>query len=211
MSKIRAVIFDMDGVLIDAKEWHYEALNRALGLFGYQISRTDHLTTFDGLPTHRKLELLSMEQGLPRALHGFINRMKQQYTQEIVNRSCKPVFTHEYALSKLREAGCKIAVASNSIRDSVELMMERSNLRPYLDLMVSNQDVTRPKPDPEMYQVAMQRLGVGPHETLIVEDNPHGVKAAEASGAHVMVVGGVADVTLPAIRRRIEQAERGAT
>jgi beta-phosphoglucomutase len=52
---IKAVVFDMDGVLIEAKDWHYEALNRALKLFGYEISRYEHLTTFDGLPTRRKL------------------------------------------------------------------------------------------------------------------------------------------------------------
>ena len=55
MTKIKAIVFDMDGVLIDAKEWHYEALNRALGLFGYGISRYDHLSRYDGLPTRRKL------------------------------------------------------------------------------------------------------------------------------------------------------------
>ena len=58
--KIKAILFDMDGVLIEAKEWHYEALNRALKLFGMPVSRFDHLTTFDGLPTMKKLELLSI-------------------------------------------------------------------------------------------------------------------------------------------------------
>ena len=68
---IKAVVFDMDGVLIDAREWHYVALNRALALFGMEISRADHLTTFDGLPTRRKLEILSTTENLPRELHGF--------------------------------------------------------------------------------------------------------------------------------------------
>lgn len=80
MSKIKAVIFDMDGVLIDAKDWHYEALNQALELFGYKISRYDHLVTFDGLPTKKKLEMLTIEKGLPKGLHKFINHMKQIYT-----------------------------------------------------------------------------------------------------------------------------------
>ena len=62
--QIKAVLFDMDGVLIDAKEWHYEALNRALALFGMPISRFEHLTTFDGLPTRKKLEMLSLELSL---------------------------------------------------------------------------------------------------------------------------------------------------
>ena len=90
---IKAVIFDMDGVLIEAKEWHYEALNRALQLFGYEISRLDHLTTYDGLPTKKKLEMLSIENDLPRNLHSFINEMKQLYTVEMVYATASRVFS----------------------------------------------------------------------------------------------------------------------
>ena len=68
--KIKAVIFDLDGVLVDATEWHYEALNRALGLFGYNIARYEHLTTYNGLPTRKKLEMLSVEKNFPRGLHS---------------------------------------------------------------------------------------------------------------------------------------------
>lgn len=53
MPKIKAILFDMDGVLVDAKDWHYEALNQALSLFGMEISRYDHLVTYDGLPTKK--------------------------------------------------------------------------------------------------------------------------------------------------------------
>src|ERR1700761_4552467 len=164
--KIEAVIFDMDGVLIEAKEWHYEALNAALGLFGAQISRYDHLVTFDGLPTKKKLELLSMEGGFPYGLHGFVNDLKQQYTLEVVYAKCKPVFQHRYALSKLKESGYKLAVASNSTRKSVEMMMEKSGLAEYLDLMLSNQDVVNAKPHPEMYTTAINRLGLDPQQCL---------------------------------------------
>jgi HAD superfamily hydrolase (TIGR01509 family) len=209
MPEIKAVVFDMDGVLIDAKEWHYESLNRALGLFGYSISRIDHLTTFDGLPTKRKLEMLSLERGLPRGLHGFINEMKQQYTLELIHHRCKPTFTHEYALSKLHAAGYCLAVASNSVRHTVELMMQKSNLSRYLDLMLSNEDVSKAKPDPEIYRTAMQRLGLRPAEVLVVEDNPNGIKAAQDSGAHVMVVQGVEQVTLANVREQIRRCERG--
>src|ERR1700738_2790496 len=110
---IQAVIFDMDGVLIEAKDWHFEALNRALRLFGFEISRYDHLTTFDGLPTRRKLQILSTVHELPAELHDLINDMKQRYTMEIVNARCKPRFAHEYALSQLHALGYRLAVASN--------------------------------------------------------------------------------------------------
>jgi beta-phosphoglucomutase len=201
--EIKAVVFDMDGVLIDARDWHYEALNRALGLLGYEITRYEHLTTYDGLPTSRKLRMLTVERGLPAELHGFLNSLKQQYTLELVATRCKPVFHHQYALAQLKAAGYRLGVASNSVRRTVEEMMERSDLMRYLDVVISNEDVTRAKPDPEMYLTAMERLGVLPTETLIVEDNENGVKAATAAGGNVLVVEGPDDVTLEAIKNRI--------
>lgn len=209
MDQIKAVIFDMDGVLIEAKEWHYEALNRALALFGYEISRYDHLVTYDGLPTSKKLEMLSMEKGMPRKLHSFINDLKQQYTVDKIFTDCHPVFAHEYALSMLKKENYRIAVASNSIRRTIELMMEKSNLMGYLDFFLSNQDVTKPKPDPEIYQTAVKRLGLSPRECMVVEDNHNGIQAAKAAGAHVMEVNTVYDVNYSNIKKHIEMAQDG--
>lgn len=206
--KIKAIIFDMDGVLIDAKEWHYETLNKALNLFGAQISRYDHLVTFDGLPTRKKLEMLSMEGGFPRGLHDFVNELKQQYTMEVVYTKCKPVFQQQYALSRLKSDGYKLAVCSNSIRKSVEIMMEKSSLIEYLDFFLSNQDVKNGKPDPEMYILAIKKLNLVPDECLIVEDNEHGVRAALASGAHVLKVESPEDVYYQNIRSRIAEIEK---
>ena len=204
MHKIKAVIFDMDGVLIEAKDWHYEALNKALQLFGMEISRYDHLVTYDGLPTKKKLEMLSSESGLPRELHQFINKMKQQYTMEIVYASCKPTFHHEYALSKLKNSGYKMAVCSNSIRNTIEIMMKKSSLEEYFEFYVSNQDVKNGKPDPEMYNLAIEKLGLTPSECMIIEDNENGIKAARASGAWVMEVDVVEDVNYQNIERHLK-------
>ena len=197
----------MDGVLIDAKEWHYQALNKALALFGLEISRYDHLVTYDGLPTKKKLEMLSAENGLPKKLHAFINNMKQAYTMEIVHAHCKPTFYHEFALSKLKSENYKMAVCSNSVRNTVKVMMEKSALNQYLEFFISNQDVVNGKPDPEMYLKAMQRLGLKPKECLIVEDNENGIKAAKASGAHIMKVETVEDVYYINILKHIRQIE----
>ncbi|MDD2273733.1 MAG: HAD family phosphatase [Desulfuromonadaceae bacterium] len=210
MAKIKAVIFDMDGVLIEAKDWHYEALNRALGLFGLAISRYDHLVTYDGLPTKSKLKMISMERGLPEKLHSFINTMKQIYTMEITYARCKPVFYHQYALSRLKHDGYRIVVCSNSIRRTVDVMMEQANLLEYLDFFLSNQDVTQPKPHPEMYLTAIQRLGFRPDQCLIIEDNEHGIKAALASGAHVLKVDCVEEVNYQNILAKITSLEETA-
>jgi HAD superfamily hydrolase (TIGR01509 family) len=210
MTRIKAIVFDMDGVLVDAKEWHYEALNRALALFGFVIGRQDHLATFDGLPTNKKLEILSRDFGFPQGLHRFVNELKQQYTLELISTQCRPEFIHEYALSKLRSEGYILGVASNSIRRTVETMMERAALTQYLDFMLSNQDITRPKPDPEIYLAAMGRAGVAPNECLVLEDNHHGIEAATGAGAHVLRVSSVADVNYSRIRSFIDALEQAA-
>lgn len=206
---IKAVIFDMDGVLIEAKDWHYEALNKALELFGFHISRFEHLTAFDGLPTKTKLERLSIEKGLPRELHKFINEIKQDYTMDMVHTLCKPRFNHEYALSKLKVDGYKLAVASNSIRHTIDAMMEKAHLKRYLDCFLSNEDVEKPKPSPEIYVKTIEKLELSPKECLIVEDNENGIKAALASGANLLQVKEVSDVTYENITTRIAQINAG--
>lgn len=207
MDKIKAVIFDMDGVLIDAKKWHYEALNKALRLFGFEISRYDHLVTFDGLPTAKKLEMMTVERGLPKSLHQLINDMKQIYTMEYVYMKCKPLFVHQYALSRLKSEGFRLALASNSVRVTIDMMMEKADLNQYLDFSLSNQDVKKSKPDPEIYITAINRLGLSPEECLVVEDNQNGVKAALASGANLLKVETINDVTYSNIINRINEIE----
>ncbi len=207
MTRIKAIIFDMDGVLIDATEWHYEALNKALDLFGLSINRYEHLSSYDGLPTSKKLEMLSIEKGLPKQLHNFINSIKQQYTVDIINKKCKPTFIHEYALSKLKKEGYKLALASNSIAETIKLMMRKSCLDKYLEFCLSNQDVKLSKPNPEIYLKAIYKLNLDPNECLILEDNVHGKKAAIDSGAWLLEIENVWDVNYQNIYDRIRTIE----
>ena len=207
--RLQGVLFDMDGVLIDAKEWHYEALNRALTLFGYSITRYEHLVTYDGLPTKKKLEMLSRDRGLPRSLHDCINDLKQIYTLELVHARCKPMFQHEYAISKLKSQGYKLGVASNAVRASVEIMLQKSGLYPHFDAILSNQDITRSKPHPEIYERVIAKLGVLPTQCLVVEDHPYGIEAATSAGAHVLQIDTVTDVTWSAITSEISTIEAG--
>jgi len=204
---IKAVLFDMDGVLIDAKDWHYEALNAALKHFGLAIGRVEHLATFDGLSTRTKLEMLSQGRGLPRKLHAFLNDLKQDYTAAITTERCRPLFHHQYALAQLKRDGLAIAVCSNSVRRTVEMMMSLSRLDGHVDLTLSNEDVVSPKPAPDIYLAAMRHFGLRPEECLVVEDNEHGIAAARASGAHLATVGTVYDVTYQRIRDEIARAE----
>jgi HAD superfamily hydrolase (TIGR01509 family) len=206
--KIKAILFDLDGVLVDATEWHYEALNRALKLFGYGISRYEHLTTYNGLPTRRKLEMLSLEKGLPRGLHSMLNRIKQKYTQEEILTRCTPVFEKEFMINQLKREGYLLGVCSNSIRDSVQLMLQASGIRSLFDVIVSNEDVGKPKPDPEMYLHACEKMSVVPEETVMVEDAGYGVEAARRAGGQVCVVSGFPEVDYYRLRAFIDEVEK---
>ena len=206
--KIKAIIFDMDGVLIDARDWHYEALNKALSMFGMAISRFDHLVTYDGLPTKEKLKMLSLEKGLPGGLHSFINELKQQFTIEEVITKCRPVFHHQYALARLKSEGYKLVVCSNSIKDTITIMLTKAGIIDYFDFYLSNQDVKKSKPDPEMYNTAIGKLGLKKEECLVVEDNENGIRSALAAGAQLLRVYNVNDVHYQSITHRIKEIEQ---
>ncbi len=196
MNNTRAVLFDMDGVLIDAREWHFQALNEVLEIFGYEISREMHETRYDGLSTLKKLNMLTEEQGLPTHLHQMINRIKQDKTLRIAAQKCYPNVSHQVLIGKLKSQGIKIGLVTNSVRLTTEFMLTYARLIDLMDVIITNEDVELPKPNPEGYLEAMKKLGAIPSETVVIEDSQYGIAAAKASGANVIEVKGVADVNL---------------
>lgn len=183
----KLVIFDLDGVLIDSKDYHYHALNQALGE-EFAISREDHVSIYDGLPTSRKLELLTQNKGLPVELYEQIWNKKQELTLKIFSESVSKDYELMGYFQQLIDAGYKIAVASNSIRNSVKIILLRLGLLEFVDVYVSNEDVVRNKPFPEMYWKCMTTLGALPNDTVIIEDSHIGRQGALDSKCHLIPV-----------------------
>ena len=202
---IRLLIFDLDGVLVDAKNLHYEALNRALKTINpkYVIGREEHLSKYDGLNTTKKLQMLTADKGLPEDTHDLVWKLKQEKTIEIIN-DFTPDHRLRNVLSNIRRKGYKIAVASNSIRETVKMMLVRKGLIDFIDFYYSNQDVVKPKPSSEMYLRCMIKADVSPKETVIIEDSHIGRKAALESGAYLFAVKDSNDVDDIDILRYIE-------
>jgi HAD superfamily hydrolase (TIGR01509 family) len=199
--KIKLIIFDLDGVLVDAKKIHFDSLNQALSSIDtkYNISWNEHLTMYDGLKTNQKLNLLTEKKGLPVDLHKTIWNKKQNLTLKMLKelKINEPLVK---TISKLSELGYLIACASNSIRKSVITMLSKSGIIEYFDLIMSNEDVLMSKPHPQIYWECMSKLKVLPNETLIIEDSPTGLMAAHTSGAYVMRVKNSDEVTFNNIR-----------
>tara|TARA_Y100000004_G_scaffold162116_1_gene190599 strand:+ start:115 stop:1503 length:1389 start_codon:yes stop_codon:yes gene_type:complete len=200
------VIFDLDGVLVDARELHYEALNRALATVDekYVVQRQEHLSTYDGLPTSKKLNMLTKNKGLPKELHNTVWKRKQEMTYKIISEEMEYDERMRSVLRRLREDGHRICCASNSIRESVKMMLLKKGLLEYIEFIYSNQDVKHPKPSPEMYLKCMIKAGIGPKYTLIVEDSHIGRKAALSSGASLCAVRNPDDVTYEKVKGAIE-------
>jgi len=190
---VKLIIFDLDGVLVEAKNIHFDALNEALGP-KYSIEWNEHLSKYDGLKTNQKLEMLTKEKGLPIELYKQVWDEKQRLTLKKLS-DLKQSTQLQVCMSSLVEQGYKIACCSNSIRKTVLTVLSKLGIIEYFDLILSNEDVKNSKPHPEIYWKAISMMGCLPEETLIVEDSPFGLLAASRSKSHVMRVESPKDIT----------------
>ena len=207
MNKLKLIIFDLDGVLVEAKNIHYDALNEALGK-KYEISWNEHLSTYDWLKTTQKLEMLTERKDLPIEQHEVIWETKQLITLEKL-KQLKPNQTLIELMSSLVVDGFKIAVCSNSIRKTCLTVLSKLGIMEFMDLVISNEDVKNSKPHPEMYWKAISMMSCLPEETLIVEDSPYGLLAAARSKSHILRVKNTKETNLDNVQSKIKQIEMG--
>lgn len=192
---IKAILYDLDGVLVDATEWHYESLNLALEqVKGFKIKRDEHIQTFNGLPTMKKLEILFEQGRVQKDDFDSIWQKKQELTIEVIKKSAF-VDQNKIRLHKQTPSYKKVCV-TNSIRETALLMLEQTGQIEFMDFVISNEDVSAPKPSPEGYIQAINKLNLSPQECMIVEDSPKGIEAAKSSGAYTYEVSGYNEVTL---------------
>lgn len=201
---IKSIYFDLDGVLVDSKDVHYIALNKALETINkkYIISKEDHYNIFDGLPTMIKLEILTKTRGLNQELYKYIWDMKQSYTRELVEEYT-PNQEIVNVLKELKKLGYTLYVASNCIYSTLKTILLKKGYMPYIDYFISSEDVTRSKPSSEIYLKCLIRNGIIPKEALIIEDSQVGIEAATNSGCNVMVVKNSKEITLENILNKI--------
>jgi HAD superfamily hydrolase (TIGR01509 family) len=201
---IKLIIFDLDGVLVDIKNVHFDSLNLALNEVGEEfiISRSEHLSMFDGLKTYEKLKKITVLKGLSESSYEDIWKAKQKYTVESLQ---KIELNQEITslIQKLSEDGYKIACCSNSIRRTVLTVLSKLGIIEYFDFILSNEDVENGKPHPEMYWRAISEAKCLAEETLIIEDSPYGLLAAQRSQSHVLRVRDSSEVTCENIFSKI--------
>jgi len=207
---IKLIVSDLDGVLASLKEVHYISLNEALETIGKEfiITESEHISTFDGLSTRKKLELLIQYKNFPKDKIEEVFNLKQQLTAKAIQTVLKRDEQLIYTFSKLKQEGYKLFVASNAIRETVESALKKIEIFDFFDKIIANEDVKNVKPHPEIYLKCMVDAGVSPHETLILEDSKHGRNAAISSGAFVCDIDDVSDTNYENINLSIKNASR---
>jgi HAD superfamily hydrolase (TIGR01509 family) len=186
---IKAIIFDLDGVLVDAVKLHEDAFIESVKPYK-EITSEYHTLHLNGLPTKKKLEKLNFNFEQIEE----INKIKQEITFQLIPKLIKPIKEVSLLIEEIKKRGLPFAVCSNSIRKSIELFLEYSQIEGF-EFIISNQEVINPKPNPEMYNRAIERLGLDKSEILIVEDSPVGLEAAEKSGAKICKIKNPFDIS----------------
>jgi len=196
------IIFDLDGVLVDACEWHRMALNEALKeSCDCEITLEEHYSIFNGIPTRVKLNKLTEMGRIDKSFHEPIYTLKQSLTVDIIEKNAKTRPEKQEMIKALRDSGATVACYTNSIRKTANLMLKKTGVLDMFDYVLTNQDVAKPKPDPEGYIFLMNYFQFDPENTYIIEDSPKGLAAAHASGANVIQVKNPDEVNIELFRR----------
>jgi beta-phosphoglucomutase len=177
----RAVLWDMDGVLVDSAEYHYAAWREALAREGVDLSYDAFRATF-GQRNDTILRYL-LGPDLPDSEVARIGDLKESLYRELVQtRGITPLCGVLDWLARLRDQGWRQAIASAAPRANVDAIVRALGIAHYFGAITSSEDVTRGKPDPQVYLIAAQRLGVPPARCVVVEDAPAGVEGARRAG-----------------------------
>ena len=197
---IKVIIFDLDGVLVDTKKIHFEALNMALKKYNFkQISIDDHVKIYDGLPTIEKLKLLEKKKILTKKYFKKINNFKQKITSTILKKRIKKDKKIIKIMQNLQKH-YKIAVATNAVKSTLKICLDKLGITKYIDYKLSNEDIKKSKPNPEIYLRIFIKFGIYPSQALIIEDSHYGREAAISSGAKLLPIKKIEELDLKKIK-----------
>ena len=180
------VIFDMDGVLADTAPQHFQSWLAIEPHLGVRVSYDDFRLAF-GRPNHEGIRILLHRQVTPEEVKE-IDRLKEAAFREIARESLKPLPGVVRLIKELDAGGFRLAVGSSGPRENIEMVLRTLGAAAYFGAVVSGWDVTRGKPDPEVFLKAAAGISVDPHCCLVFEDVPVGIEAAHAAGMKCIAV-----------------------
>lgn len=191
---MKAVIFDMDGVIVDTNPHHRTAWRQYYQRYGKTLSDEEFVEHVSGKHNSHIVAHLFAGQTLTPDEVLRLSNEKEALFRELYRPDVVPVDGLIDFLKALKAAGIQTAVATSAPVENLNFVIDALELRPYFNALLNESMVSHPKPDPEIYQKAMAMLGVEPGESVVFEDSMTGIQAAKASGATVV---GVATTQTP--------------
>ena len=177
----KAILWDLDGTLVDSAEYHWIAWRETLAAEGVTITYDQFLASF-GQKNDRILKKWLPEGSTPDTIERIGAGKEAQYRRLAVARGLTPLPGATEWVSRLKADGWQQAIASSAPRQNVEVMLQALELRDYFDAVTSAEDVTAGKPDPQVFLVAASRLNMRASQCVVVEDAAAGVEAARRAG-----------------------------
>lgn len=176
-----AVLFDMDGVLVDSEPLHYATTNAVLAPFGCHMEQADYDVCI-GMGEEEFFELLVARFGLPDGARALAARRATLFTERLARQPLPPTEGALECLLGLGLEGLRLGLATSAFRAQAEQILGGIGARRRFEVTVAIEDVARGKPAPDLYLRAAERMDVDPRACLVVEDAALGVRAARAAG-----------------------------
>ena len=177
---ITAVIFDLDGVLIDSAGAHHESWGLLAAELGTQVTQEQFLGTFGR--QNRDIIPLFFGPDLQERRVAELSERKEALYRDLVRGRIQPIAGAVELVQACKRAGLRLAIGSSAHPANIDLALQELGVTECFDAIVHGHDVTRGKPDPQVFLLAAQRLGVAPAACAVIEDAPSGVQAARAAG-----------------------------
>ncbi|KQC00675.1 HAD family phosphatase [Pedobacter sp. Hv1] len=182
MKKLKALLFDLDGTLIDSEFFHFECWNEILEESGVTLTYEDWLKNYAGIPLPKNAQNLIEKYNITTPLDELIDRRERLTLERL---KTKDVNLMPYVIEVLDFFQAKnliLALVTSSPRKDVEAIFERNGLASYFKLIITRTEVSKSKPDPESYNTCVEKLGLSKDECIVFEDTINGIKSAKAAG-----------------------------
>ena len=205
----RAVLWDLDGTLVDSENYHWQSWQHAMALDGTTVTHRQFTQTF-GQRNETILRGWLGDDAAPERIQRVADAKEVEYRRLAEERGLTPLPGAADWLVRLQATGWKQAIASSAPRLNVDVMLRALKLEHYFDAIVASEDVTKGKPDPEVFLTAAARLGLPASRCIVVEDATAGVEAARRAGMRSIGVSRAAVLPADVFVRSLSDLPLGA-
>ena len=179
---LKAILFDLDGTLIDSEHFYLDSWNEILAEVGAELTYDDWVNNYMGTTAHLNAQKIKDKYGLSASVEELTARRKQITIRLFKSTDVALMPFVPESLEYYRSKGLRMAIATSSQREDVEAIFERNGLGHFFEFMMTRNDVNEAKPHPESYLRCVERLGIDKHECIVFEDTHTGIASAKAAG-----------------------------